>query len=255
MRIFLADDDRLIRMGLQKILTREKEEYEIVGMAANGKEAIEGIERSNPDLLITDVKMPIMDGIQLIKELKKRGLGPKIIALSGYGEYQFVRNTLKNGAADYLLKPVDRQELLDLVAAIQKDIQSEKIEDMSPKHPEVFEGRLEFNSDYRVIALCKQYVEEHFAEKIVLSSVAQSVNLSESYFSTYFKNKTGETFFGYLSRIRIEKAKEILTEHPEKKIYEVGAEVGYEEMITFNRNFKKVVGLSPREYCRLMHIK
>lgn len=243
MKIFLADDDRIIRLGLQKILTRASEEYEIAGQAADGEDALRQILQCRPDLLITDIKMPIMDGMELTGELRALGLPTKIIILSGFDEYDFVRTTMKNGAVDYLLKPVDRQELLDLVAATNAEIKKLAQEQALAETQEKMET---------LISRCEEYVQAHLGEKIRLADVANYVGLSECYFSSYFKNKTGETFNNYICKARIEKAKELLKNNPGDRIYEIGAAVGYEEIVTFNRNFKKIAGISPREYRELI---
>lgn len=254
MKIFLADDDRIVRMGLKKILTQASPSYEIVGEAADGETALEQIKQCAPDLLITDVKMPIMDGIELIGELRTLTTPLPIIVLSGFDEYDFVRKTLKNGATDYLLKPVDKTELLDLVESIHKQMHQNqaKLPQKANDQPMPLTDEQDMGG---LIGACKKYIETHYAEKIALSSMAEYSGLSECYFSSLFKSKTGKNFYDYLSDVRIQKAKELLISRPQDKIYEIGNQVGYEEIITFNRNFKKIVGVSPREFCKLMQTR
>ena len=126
MKIFIADDDQIIRAGLRSIINRYLPEQTIAGEAADGKEALEAIMANHPDLLITDIKMPLMDGIELIREIKSRGMEIKIIVLSGFDEYSYVRESLKNGAEDYLLKPVESAALFDLIKKIELDIENER---------------------------------------------------------------------------------------------------------------------------------
>lgn len=248
MKIFLADDDRIIRMGLRKILSRGSEEYEVVGEAADGEDALEQMKRCMPDVLITDVKMPIMDGTELIKKIREYGWPVRTIVLSGFDEYDFVRGTLKNGATDYLLKPVDRTELLDLVESICMDLKTSESVPQQAVPPSQTDDQ-DLNG---VIGACKQYIQKHYAEKITLASMAEYSNFSECYFSSLFKKMTGQNFNDYLCEVRIEKAKELLASFPRDKIYEISNKVGYNEVVTFNRNFKKITGITPREFCKLM---
>jgi len=126
-KILIVDDDKIIRQGLKAIIENNTSEYKIVGEASNGKQALAAIKQLYPDILIADIKMPVMDGVQLIKYINNDDdLKLKIIVLSGFDEYEFVRETLKSGAEDYLLKPVENEELLKLLRKVAKDIQSDK---------------------------------------------------------------------------------------------------------------------------------
>ncbi|MEG1323138.1 MAG: response regulator, partial [Ruthenibacterium sp.] len=223
MKIFLADDDRIIRLGLRKILTRANPDYEIIGEAANGEDALNQIKECEPDLLITDVKMPIMDGIELIGELRAQEIPLKIIVLSGFGEYDFVRKTLKNGATDYLLKPVDRSELLDLVEVIHQQTQQKMEKEEDATYCLQVDSLQPVSDTGGIIGVCKKYIEIHYAEKITLNSMAEYSGLSECYFSSLFKSKTGKNFYDYLSSVRIQKAQELLIARPQDKIYEIGS--------------------------------
>ncbi|GKX65026.1 response regulator [Inconstantimicrobium mannanitabidum] len=128
MNIIIVDDDKLIRAGMRKIIERAGTEFIVVGEASNGAIALDMIIKNPPDVIITDIKMPVMDGIELIKQLKSYGIKSKIIALSGFDEYKFVRETLKNGASDYLLKPVNNQDFITMLQDIKRSIEKEVID-------------------------------------------------------------------------------------------------------------------------------
>lgn len=122
MKIFISDDDKIIRQGLKAIIEEQSGRYEIVGEASDGAQTLDAIKNLKPDVLITDIKMPVMDGVELIKEIEKLQLDISIIVLSGYEEYNYVRESMKHGAKDYLLKPVDNEVLLELLKKTEKDI-------------------------------------------------------------------------------------------------------------------------------------
>ena len=126
LKILVADDDRIICKGLKAIIEKNTSDCKVVGEAVNGEEALSAIRDLKPDLLITDIKMPVMDGIELIKSIRRLDLKIKIIVLSGFDEYRYVRETLKTGVLDYLLKPIENRELLDLLKRVKNELESEE---------------------------------------------------------------------------------------------------------------------------------
>lgn len=125
MKIYIADDDIILVKGLRAIIERNCPGFEVVGEGHNGLQALEDIEHLKPDLLITDIKMPVMDGVELVKRIKNLEDNIKIIVISGYDEYSYIRETLKHGAVDYLLKPVENDDLISLLNKVKGDIKKE----------------------------------------------------------------------------------------------------------------------------------
>lgn len=111
LKVLIVDDDKIIRKGLIKIIGRKCPDVIIVGEATNGKNALQQLEELEVNMVITDIKMPIMDGAELVEEISR--LYPSIITivLSGFDEYKYVRGVMKKGAVDYLLKPISEEDL------------------------------------------------------------------------------------------------------------------------------------------------
>ena len=125
-RLLIVEDEPVIRQGLIRLLALDKHGYMLFGEAENGSEAIAMIEAHNPHVVITDIKMPLMDGLELIRRVNESGRPkPKFILLSGYREFDYARKALRYGVTDYLLKPVDEDELIALLkktaAELRKD--------------------------------------------------------------------------------------------------------------------------------------
>ena len=118
MKVLVVDDEFIIRVGIQTILEQASGDYEYVGSAGNGKSALKEIELLQPDIVITDIKMPEMDGIQLIQEIRKRKWPIGIVVLSSYSEFELVKEAMKQGAADYILKLSLTEE--SLIAAMDE---------------------------------------------------------------------------------------------------------------------------------------
>src|SRR5690554_5829293 len=129
LKIIVVDDEELIRKGLVKALSN-KTEFQVLGEATNGFEAMELIRRQVPDIVITDVKMPHMNGVELVKELERSFPEIKKIVISGFGEFDYVRETMRFGALDYLLKPIDDDQLILLLEKITSFIESDKKQKM-----------------------------------------------------------------------------------------------------------------------------
>ena len=126
MKVLLVDDDKIIRMGMRKIIEKSGQDFIIAGEAENGEEALQQLESVRDiDIVITDMQMPIMDGLELISQIKKRHIIVKVIVLSGYDDFKYVHQSFREGSVDYLLKPVNREELLHLLEETKKLILSE----------------------------------------------------------------------------------------------------------------------------------
>ncbi len=122
-RIMIVDDEFIMRQGIRYMMNWEKEGYEVVGEASNGKEALDMLESTKPDIILCDIAMPIMDGLDFIKIVKKEYPNIQILVLSSYDRFDYVRQALLNGAVDYVLKPtLNPEELLKIVSKTAKNI-------------------------------------------------------------------------------------------------------------------------------------
>ncbi|MDZ5472294.1 response regulator [Bacillus sp. 31A1R] len=122
-KILIVDDEKNIRQGIQAMIQREYPTFETF-IAADGLDALECTEQEQPDILITDIKMPRLDGIQLIKELQERDQKPALIILSGYDDFSYAKEAIKHRVKDYLLKPVNRKELFKTLNTIIEELES-----------------------------------------------------------------------------------------------------------------------------------
>lgn len=130
MNIFIADDDEIIRKGLRSIIEKSDLDCTVVGEASDGELALQHMEDYDKvDLLITDIRMPIMDGLELIKNIRKRSLSMKVIVLSGYDEFKYIRNAFVDGAIDYLLKPINKNNLIEVLKKTQMAIEQDGVKE------------------------------------------------------------------------------------------------------------------------------
>ncbi|MCZ8520863.1 MULTISPECIES: response regulator transcription factor [Paenibacillus] len=127
LKIVIADDDKTIRAGIRAIIHSLGRGYETDASAPDGKTALERVIAWQPDVLITDIRMPVMDGIELVQTIAELGLPVKTVVLSGYDEFQYVKESLKAGVRDYLLKPVNKRDLVKLLERLESAKQVEAL--------------------------------------------------------------------------------------------------------------------------------
>ncbi len=126
MKVIITDDEIQIRKGLRMKVDWEEEGFQIAAEASNGQEALELLRNMDVDVVITDMRMPIMDGIELAKHCHEQFPKVRVIVLSGYSDFEYVRGSMKEGVKDYLLKPVAPDELVEVLRKIRKEVEDEK---------------------------------------------------------------------------------------------------------------------------------
>lgn len=126
MKVAVVEDEILIREGLCELMRKMFPELAVVGVAGNGREGLLLIEREQPDLVITDIKMPVMDGLEMLSKMQERGLFPKVIVLTAYSEFSYAQQAVKLGVCDYIIKPVVVQEFVQTIRKVQNLYEQEK---------------------------------------------------------------------------------------------------------------------------------
>lgn len=232
--VMVVDDEEMIRLSFRKLINWGKYNLNLVKECSNGEDALEYIINNHIDILLTDVKMPIMDGITLLKELKTRNITPlATIMLSAFDEYKFVRDSFKLNADDYVLKS-DYDE--DYIIKIILNVVNKKI---TP----TLETVQTFSYEITQIL---NYLDKNFHKNISLKNLSDLVSYSESYISHLFSEELGVPIMYYLNKLRVEKAKELLL-NSNLKIYEISSKVGFQSIEHFSRSFKKHTGQSPKQ--------
>ncbi|OMF23511.1 DNA-binding response regulator [Paenibacillus sp. FSL H8-0548] len=248
MNIIIADDEEFIRLGLEKILTKMDLDLKVIGSYSNGMDAWTHISKLGDgelDVLITDIKMPMMDGLKLIEHL--RGKRIATIVLSGFSDFEYARKALRYGVRDYLLKPVDKANLYEQLIKIKQE-RSDLASDYKGETAVKAAEPLSKEKEHHVIEQMKVILEEEYGKNFEMERISETVGMSANYLSRLFKQETGMTLTDYLIDIRIEKAKQFLTDHPNLKNYEISQLVGYSDPVYFNKLFKKIVGETPKDY-------
>ncbi len=232
MKVLVVDDDPLIcenvKSKLGRIVGRDQLQCKTANSVVDAKLAI---QLEVPDILITDLNMPGISGLTLVKHVKTEYPGVKIYVLSGYDDYQLVREAFLNGAQDYLLKPMELEEL-------RKKIVENGTKPQEQRSKEVDSFELE-------AALL--FIEKNLTRNLTMNEVANSIAISYNYFSRRFKEYTGYSFPEYINIRRIECSKHYLKD-PSLKISEIAYKLGYNSASTFSKTFKKYEKCYPADY-------
>ncbi len=237
-KVVIVEDEELVRRGIVTAVNWASVDCEVVGEAGSGSEGVEVIRSSHPDIVVTDIRMRGMDGLEMIRKLREEGCEARFILLTAYSDFSYAQTAVKLGAADYLLKPFHDGEL---EAAVARIIEKSRVKAQSPLSDMA-------NSKNRYVAEAAQFMASHLNDPdMSVGVVARQLGLSEGHLSHTFKKETGMTVSSYLTACRMEKAKELLSDC-RIKVYEVAERVGYRDIAHFSSSFKKSVGVSPSEY-------
>lgn len=249
-KILIADDEYMEREMLASILEREFGSDVLVRMAENGRQSVDTAAIWNPDVILMDIEMPGLNGIEASKRIVESGSRGKLIFITAYGVFSYAQEAVKLGACDYILKPVKSAEL---IASVRRALgQAESHRQLLEMAPET--GGLTAEDGYDKTSALMNRVQKYLQHNymlcdISLDSVSEIVNINASYFSTLFKRSLGVNFVDYLTDIRMQAARELLRD-PLRSTSEVAGMVGYENANYFTRAFKKKTGMTPTEYRR-----
>ncbi|CDA99238.1 putative uncharacterized protein [Lachnospiraceae bacterium CAG:215] len=235
MKILIIDDEPKIRNGLSNLLTR-REGWEVAGAYENAADALKYLAVNQVDVMITDIKMPEISGLELIARIRERDKKTAIIILSGYSNFQFAQRAIELGVSRYLTKPTNPRELICVLEETEKKLGGkQENEEDSGKIPNLF------------VQKAADYIKLNYSEKISIKEIADQLYLSPNYLSELFKKHTGKTIFEYLTDYRLEKACQLL-DHAEYRVGDVSGMVGIHDGRYFSNMFKKKYGMTPTEY-------
>lgn len=346
----IVDDEKMIKKSIAALVDSHDTGFKIIGEAKDGIEALQLNEKYVPDLIITDIRMPKLNGLDFIEKVKVSNAHSKLLIISGYDEFEYAQSALRFGVVDFLLKPLKPEQFLSSLEKVYLQLEAEHnsskkrsewlwvlksfsetlvqklwlleeadvqelIEDMHSrisdkyqedwnakelyvdlflyiqgglkKEVEGWEDKSFFNEAYLPenlpemkdclydnsqavmehirktrnlgqrtnILTAVKYIRANYSEETLsLQEVADTVQMSPSYFSMEFKAEMGISFKQYITKMRLDQAKEMLN-NPSYKTYEIAYNIGYSDYPHFTKTFKKHVGITPTQYRKRIGIQ
>ncbi|MEH7333048.1 response regulator [Neobacillus drentensis] len=250
--ILVVDDEPRTRHGLKKSLVTWAEGNYQIFTASNGEEAIELMQKQKVHILITDIRMPEITGLELLKMAKAQNYYPVIIVISAYSEFEYAQEALRLGVINYLLKPISKKALIEAVEGAVQAVEKQERAGMIEKvvDQKLMDVNAQNPSNRVPIRDAIDYINKNIKNELTQKEVADHVHLNPSYLSVLFKEHVKLTFSEYVTRRRIQRAKELLisTNLP---INDIAEESGYKTAKYFIKIFKELEGLTPSAYRKI----
>ena len=260
-RLLIADDEKLEREALAELVQRRFEREVVLEMAENGRKAADTAVLWGADLILMDIEMPGMSGLDAARAVLAQRPSCRVIFVTAYSLFQYAHEAVHLGACDYLLKPVDPDELEASVRRAMRQIETErKLEELAAAQPQPEQTETEEEAEDApeesensqtalVMAHVRRSLEDNYMFDLSLDSVGEILHISPAYLSAQFKKYQKMNFLDCLTELRINAAKELLAD-PFRSSAEVASMVGYEDASYFARAFKKRTGMTPTQYRR-----
>lgn len=273
-KVIIVDDEPVIVKGLTKIIDWEKWNCEVIATAESGLEGMRMINEKKPDILISDICMPNLDGLSMIAALRSEYERMQITILTGYRDFDYAQRAIRLGVTRFLLKPSKIDEIEEAIQAMTARLKELGAEEQGTEEKEALltadaveaaevvdtekvsdadsnalpqDAEEENPASSFIVRNALDYIGEHYKQKLKLADVAEKTYVSQWHLSKLLNRYTGKSFSDILNNVRIEKAKELLND-PSLRIGDIAEEVGFLDVAHFSRVFKKQVGISANEY-------
>lgn len=272
-KVLIVDDEKMIRDGIAISIDWNHLGIRQPEVAGDGLEAYEKALSCELDIIITDIRMPGMNGLQLIRKLKEGGHSTKFIVLSGYGEFEYAKQLMNDGVRHYLLKPTNVEEITAVLAEVLEELTQERkkenihkrmeeeLERMKAVAKTMEEGEGQVNvteKDKRTnhsttVRRMIELIRHHYAEEeLSLQWIAkEKLYMNADYLGKLFHKETGKYFSQYVMHFRVERAIEYMKADEEMRNYELAGLTGFgANSQYFIKVFKRITGITPGEYER-----
>ncbi|TYP79131.1 response regulator [Paenibacillus methanolicus] len=244
----IVEDEKEAKEYVKLLLRKADAGFRADWEAADGEEALALIVRHQPDLVISDIMMPKMDGVELLKRAREDGYEGRFVMLTCMNEFEYARQALEHGATSYLLKlSMDLAGFKQMLGKVDAELRKLGRIRQLETYLKAIPSQPDEETDHPEINKVIRYVKDRFNEPMTLSALAAYVNMDASYLSDLFKRKTSVTLTHYVARLRVDAAKFYLT-HTDDPVHVIGERVGFQNDNYFIKIFKRTTGGTPAQY-------
>ncbi len=257
-KIMVVDDEPIMREAIASQVPWEKHQIDLVKSAAHAIEAMEYLQDHKVDLILVDIKMPVISGIDLIKLVREKNNSVEFVVISGYADFFYAQQTLRLGARDYLLKPFDETTLLNTVIAAKEEWEQRKLlSDLHDNGIKIMQNVSDTRKAYSTtVSQVLKIISEEIANKdLSLKWIStERMFLNENYLCKRFQEEVQQRFSAYLFEHRMILAMQLISKDPDIQIQTVAKETGFgDNSQYFSISFKKYTGYTPTEYRSHIH--
>jgi two-component system, response regulator YesN len=253
LKVLVVEDEELVRNEI--VLTTPWERFfcEVIGSADNGLMGEELIRTLKPDIVVTDIRMPGQDGIEMLKKIQP----PAALILTGHSDFNYAHQAIRLGVKDYIVKPVDDEDFYAALDRISQELLKTRIKskasdigstnDIPDSQFREYTNPPEGDKQDYYVGKAIKYIRDNYSNDISLRDAVEYIGISESYLSRLFRIKTNYSFLEYLRFHRLKKALDLMKDQG-KRINEIARETGFQDMSYFSRTFRKYIGVAPSHY-------
>ena len=251
-KILLVEDDMALHFVYKRMKVWNEEGFEINMTATNGRDALKILDEHKFDMVITDIRMPILDGIGLLKKMSEKQIKIYTIILSSYDEFEYARQAMIYGAADFVVKPVKENDIKEALkrAKIQLEEDKEKNDLTKRITQKILNAGGEID-DENFFNKILEYIMSYVTEDKSMEDAAEYMELSKDYFGKMCKNKLKVTFKQLQTITKMEYAG-FLLKSSNIKVYELSELLGYSSPDYFTKIFTEIMGTTPKKYGELL---
>ncbi len=253
-KVVVIEDEELLRKGLIYTFPWQQHGFIVIDEAENGAQGRKVIQQTTPDVIITDIKMPIMDGLKMLQSIENRTF--ETIVMTGFAEFEYAQKAIELGVSHFILKPIDERKLKDILVKVKQSIENkQQVEHFKQtinktSTIDLFEGRQSLvlsASNHRMVEKALNYIHSNYHQKISLDSLSEALEMSPGYVSRTFKKVTSFNVNEYINRFRVQQSIDLLLQD-KYKLYEIALMCGFKDYKYFYHVFMQYVHTSPKEF-------
>ncbi len=241
--VVVAEDEELILNNLVQKIEHTNLNFKVIGTAQTGVEALELVQELSPEVLITDIRMPAMTGLTLLNHVHQQYPFIKTIIISGFSDFSYARTAIQYGVHNYLLKPVDSDELFTTLQELTVALSAKR-----NSYDDTLDIFKTAKSPAQLAHILYEYIVAHYKEKINLTQISNTLGYNANHLTKIFHDVYHTTPNKFIISLKMQDAQYLLVNNPNVSIGQIGEYIGYPDPGYFSRIFKKQLGVSPFEY-------